>query len=64
MSILVLPFLACLILTGIYVYLGIHIVRRGIIFVDLALAQAAALGATVALLFGYELSDGPPISPE
>lgn len=59
MSILVLPFLACLILTGIYVYLGIHIVRRGIIFVDLALAQAAALGATVALLFGYELSDGP-----
>jgi zinc/manganese transport system permease protein len=57
MSILALPFLACLILTGIYVYLGIHIVRRGIIFVDLALAQLAALGATVALLIGYDPSD-------
>jgi zinc/manganese transport system permease protein len=57
MSILVLPFLVCLILTGIHVYLGIHIIRRGIIFVDLALAQVAALGATVALLMGYELSD-------
>lgn len=57
MSILALPFLACLILTGIYVYLGIHIVRRGIIFVDLALAQLAALGATVALLIGYAPSE-------
>jgi zinc/manganese transport system permease protein len=55
--ILGLPFLACLILTGIHVYLGIHIVRRGVIFVDLALAQVAALGATVALLIGYDLSD-------
>lgn len=57
MYILALPFLACLILTGIYVYLGIHIVHRGIIFVDLALAQLAALGATVALLIGYDPSD-------
>jgi zinc/manganese transport system permease protein len=57
MSILGLPFLACLILTGIHVYLGIHIVRRGVIFVDLALAQVAALGATIALLIGYDLSD-------
>jgi len=57
MLILGLPFLACLILTGIYVYLGMHIVRRGVIFVDLALAQMAALGATTALLFGYDLSD-------
>jgi hypothetical protein len=37
------PFLACLVLTGIHVYLGLH-VARGIIFVDLALAQVAALG--------------------
>ncbi len=52
-----LPLLACLILAAIHVYLGLHIVRRGVIFVDLALAQIAALGATTALLFGYEPSD-------
>lgn len=54
---LALPFLACLILTAIHAYLGLHIVRRGVIFVDLALAQVAALGVTVALLFGYQPSD-------
>jgi len=50
------PFAVCLILTGIHCYLGLHIVTRGVIFVDLALAQIAAFGATLALLFGYELS--------
>jgi zinc/manganese transport system permease protein len=54
-ELLLLPFAACLILTGIHCYLGIHIVSRGVIFVDLALAQVAALGSTVALLAGYEL---------
>ena len=49
------PFAACLILTGIHCYLGLHVVTRGVIFVDLALAQVAALGTTVALVFGYEL---------
>ena len=49
------PFVVCLILTGIHCYLGIHIVSRGVIFVDLALAQVAALGSTIALLAGYEL---------
>ena len=49
------PFAACLILTGIHCYLGLHVVTRGVIFVDLALAQVAALGAAVALLFGFEL---------
>ncbi len=49
------PFAACLILTGIHCYLGLHVVTRGVIFVDLALAQVAALGTTVALLFGFEL---------
>lgn len=44
----------CLILTGIHVYLGIHVLARGVIFVDLALAQIAALGATVALMFDIE----------
>lgn len=49
------PFLACLVLTGIHVYLGLHVLARGIIFVDLALAQVAALGITVALLAGHPL---------
>ena len=47
---LILPFLASLILTGIHAYLGVHVVERGVIFVDLALAQIAALGATTAIL--------------
>lgn len=46
------PFVACLILTGIHAYLGVHVVERGVIFVDLALAQIAALGATIAILVG------------
>jgi ABC-type Mn2+/Zn2+ transport systems, permease components len=50
------PFAACLILAGIHCYLGLHVVTRGVIFVDLALAQIAAFGAVLALLFGYELS--------
>src|SRR5712675_1169732 len=51
---LVLPFLASLILTGIHAYLGVHVVERGVIFVDLALAQIAALGATIAILIGMD----------
>ena len=46
---------ASLLLTAIYVYFGIHIVRRGVIFVDLALAQVAAMGTTFAFLLGYPL---------
>jgi len=48
------PFLASLILTGIHAYLGVHVVERGVIFVDLALAQIAALGATFAILMGMD----------
>ena len=55
MDLLLLPLLACLVLTGIHAYLGIHILARGVIFVDLALAQIAALGATVAFLLGHPL---------
>ena len=51
---LILPFLASLILTGIHAYLGVHVVERGVIFVDLALAQIAALGATIAVLAGMD----------
>ena len=48
------PFIASLILTGIHAYLGVHVVERGVIFVDLSLAQIAALGTTVAVLYGIE----------
>ena len=41
------PFVASLILTGIHSYLGVHVVERGVIFVDLSLAQIAALGAAI-----------------
>lgn len=53
------PFVACLILVGIHAYLGLHVLAREVIFVDIALAQIAALGTTVAFLAGYEL-DGAP----
>jgi zinc/manganese transport system permease protein len=51
------PFLACLLLPGILVYLGLHIVKREIIFVDLALAQVAAFGICVAILLGHDAHD-------
>jgi len=51
---LIWPFIASLILTGIHAYLGVHVVERGVIFVDLALAQIAALGATIAILIGMD----------
>jgi zinc/manganese transport system permease protein len=52
------PFVASLILTGIHAYLGVHVVERGVIFVDLSLAQIAALGATIAILL--PISNGDP----
>jgi len=55
---LILPFLASLILTGIHAYLGVHVVERGVIFVDLALAQIAALGATIAVAVGIDPHGG------
>jgi zinc/manganese transport system permease protein len=55
------PFVASLILTGIHAYLGVHVVERGVIFVDLSLAQIAALGATIALLM--PISGGDPHAP-
>jgi len=45
-------FFECLILVGIHSYLGLHVIKRKVIFVDLALAQVAALGTTVGFLFG------------
>jgi zinc/manganese transport system permease protein len=49
----------CLVLTGIHGYLGIHVLERKVIFVDLAMAQIAALGATFALVLGYEEGRDP-----
>jgi zinc/manganese transport system permease protein len=51
------PLIASLILPWLLVYLGLHIVQRGVIFVDLALAQTAAFGTCVALLSGYDVHD-------
>jgi len=61
LSFLVAPFVASLILTGIHAYLGVHVVERGVIFVDLSLAQIAALGATIAILM--PISGGDPHAP-
>jgi zinc/manganese transport system permease protein len=55
------PFFASLILTGIHAYLGVHVVERGVIFVDLSLAQIAAFGATIAILL--PMSNGDPHAP-
>jgi zinc/manganese transport system permease protein len=49
---------ACLLLTAIHVYLGLHVLARGVIFVDLALAQVAALGVTMAFLAGHQIQSG------
>src|SRR5207245_791212 len=48
------PFVTSLILTGIHAYLGVHVVERGVIFVDLSLAQIAALGTTIGVLYGLD----------
>jgi zinc/manganese transport system permease protein len=55
LQLLLWPLLACIAIAGIHAYLGFHVVERGVIFVDLALAQVAALGATVGFLFGHDL---------
>jgi zinc/manganese transport system permease protein len=52
-SFLLLPALACIALVGIHAYFGLQVLERNVIFVDLALAQVAALGATVAFLLGH-----------
>ncbi|MEK7348728.1 MAG: iron chelate uptake ABC transporter family permease subunit [Candidatus Eisenbacteria bacterium] len=57
LSLLLWPLLACIAIAGIHAYLGFHVVERGVIFVDLALAQVAALGATIGFLLGYDLHD-------
>ena len=53
LAFLALPALACMALVGIHAYFGLHVLKRNVIFVDLALAQVAALGATAAFLLGH-----------
>jgi zinc/manganese transport system permease protein len=47
------PFVAGLVLTLIHAWFGLHVLARGVVFVDLSLAQVAALGLTVAILAGH-----------
>jgi len=47
--VLIVPFVTCLVIAALHCYMGLHVLRRGVIFVDLALAQCAALGAAFAL---------------
>lgn len=54
------PFLACLLLVGIHVYLGIHVLARKVIFVDLALAQIASLGAVFGAVMGFTAENQHP----
>ncbi len=54
LDILAAPFAACLLLAGILCYFGIHVIMREVIFVDLALAQIAAMGVAVGALLGLE----------
>jgi zinc/manganese transport system permease protein len=51
------PLAACLVLPPLLVYLGIHVVKREVIFVDLALAQVATFGTCIALIMGYSFHD-------
>lgn len=54
------PFAACLTLIGIHGYFGIHVLKRGIIFIDIAMAQIAALGVTFA--FVLDIKPGHPLT--
>ena len=52
-ALLALPFAASVVFVLMHAYLGVHVLRRRIVFADLALAQLSALGATVAFANGY-----------
>lgn len=57
LSVMKWPLVACLVLPPLLVYFGLHILRREVIFVDLALAQVATLGACVAILLHFDPHD-------
>lgn len=49
------PLVAGFVLAGIHAYFGMHVLARGVVFVDLSLAQVAALGLTIAILAGHSV---------
>ena len=53
------PIVACVLLPWLLVYLGLHVVQRGIIFIDIAMAQMASLGICVAVLLHLNLESSP-----
>ena len=53
------PIVACVLLPWLLVYLGLHVVQRGIIFIDIAMAQMASLGICVAVLLHLNLEGWP-----
>jgi len=59
LAMLGLPLLACVMMVGILGYLGLHVLKREVIFIDIAVAQVAALGATVAHIFLHVHGDSP-----
>ena len=52
-----LPLAAAVLFTGIHTWLGLQVLRRNVVFADLALAQVSALGATVAVVAGHAVSE-------
>lgn len=60
LSFLAAPITASLIIAGIHAYLGLHVVERGVIFVDLSLAQIASFGAAIGVWYGFD-SHAPAI---
>ena len=58
LSWMVLPIAACVVVVLTLGWFGLHVLQRGVIFVDLALAQVAALGTTYAVFLGHEPESG------
>lgn len=54
LNLLAAPLAMCLVLVGMHCYLGLHVLARGVVFVDLSLAQVAVLGAATAVWAGFE----------
>ena len=54
LSLLAAPLVMCWVLVGIHCYLGLHVLARGVVFVDLSLAQVSVLGAAVGIWWGLE----------
>lgn len=55
MSMILFPLLACILLTAIHGYFGLHVLKRGVIFLDIALAQLASLGAILGVILGVSM---------